>query len=80
CNHYIIYLFTSNFGEENKNYNVESIFLCHQLWIKVKTKLMLNLCHQPNTDQEEISKLPFSKAKDNRKSSSNFPDFCNWSP
>ncbi|WZZ16624.1 hypothetical protein YC2023_109713 [Brassica napus] len=40
----------------------------------------LNLCHQPNTDHEEISKLPSSKAKDNRKSSSNFPDFCNWSP
>ncbi|KAH0942849.1 hypothetical protein HID58_002486, partial [Brassica napus] len=27
----------------------------------------LNLCHQPNTDHEEISKLPSSKAKDNRK-------------
>ena len=39
CNHYIIYLFTSNFAEEKKNYNVESIFpwscQCHQLCIKV---------------------------------------------
>ncbi|WZY89477.1 hypothetical protein YC2023_046212 [Brassica napus] len=32
---------------------------------------LLNLCRRPNTDHEEISKLSFSKAKDNRKSSSN---------
>ncbi|CAF1730684.1 BnaCnng19710D [Brassica napus] len=39
----------------------------------------LNLCRRPNTDHEEIMKLSSSKAKDNRKSSSNFPDFYNWS-
>ncbi|KAJ4892667.1 Uncharacterized protein Rs2_19461 [Raphanus sativus] len=73
-----IYLFfTSNLLRRRRNTTYNLSFPGHANVINSGSST--NLCRRSNTDHEVVRKPSSPKAKDNRKSSSDFPDFSSLS-